>query len=414
MSATNPYHHNHYVPVWYQRRFMHPGQHKYHYLDLKPEVVPNDGHPYTRQALRPLGPDNCFAQDDLYTTKWGNIENTEIEQFFFGRIDTEGKRAVEYFTSFQPSDVDETAYRDLMTYMTVQKLRTPKGLGWLGHVSREQNHNLNLLFLQGVQNLFGAIWTECVWQFAEATHSPVKFIISDHPVTVYNRGCFPGSPYCIGFNDPDIRLVASHTYFPLTLEQVLILTNLSWVRNLYQSERNLRPNPKFFRQSLFHFDDIQSYRYLHEQEVLQINYITKKRALRYVAAAEKDWLYPEAHLSNTQWGKLGGGYLLMPEPRTVYMGGEVMMRFNDGSFDAFGTYGHKPWQPGYEDKDRDAIELRSLRRFQAEFAVMQGPVWRGTSRSLGRNGPHTDSDEYHRHMVELHARFKGDVKRRRK
>jgi len=33
---------NHYVPQWYQRRFMQ-GNGKYHYLDLAPEVVVRDG-----------------------------------------------------------------------------------------------------------------------------------------------------------------------------------------------------------------------------------------------------------------------------------------------------------------------------------------------------------------------------------
>jgi hypothetical protein len=35
---------NHYVPKWHQRRFMAPGQGKYHYLDLSPEVVVRGGH----------------------------------------------------------------------------------------------------------------------------------------------------------------------------------------------------------------------------------------------------------------------------------------------------------------------------------------------------------------------------------
>jgi hypothetical protein len=38
---------------------------------------------------------------------------------------------------------------------------------------------------------------------------------------------------------------------------------------------------------------------------MEINYITKKRAYRYVAAAEKEWLYPERYLPTTHWNKLG-------------------------------------------------------------------------------------------------------------
>jgi hypothetical protein len=129
MSAATLYRNNHYVPVWYQKRFLRPGQRVYHYLDLKPDALVNAGHRYTRRALRPLGPDSCFAQDDLYTTKWGKLENRDIEQFFFGRIDTEGRKAVEYFAEFEHPDADEKSFLDLMNYMSVQKLRTPKGTG---------------------------------------------------------------------------------------------------------------------------------------------------------------------------------------------------------------------------------------------------------------------------------------------
>jgi hypothetical protein len=197
MPTNTAYRHNHYVPVWYQKRFMRPGQGVYHYLDLKPGVVVSDGHRFTRRALRPLGPVLCFAQDDLYTTKWGSVENTEIEQFVFGKVDTEGRKGVEYFGNLQhpDDDFDEAGFMDLVTYMSVQKLRTPKGLGWLAQTARFEHQNLTLLFLQNIQGIFGAIWTECVWQIADASQSAVKFIISDHPVTVYNRGCFPGSSF---------------------------------------------------------------------------------------------------------------------------------------------------------------------------------------------------------------------------
>ncbi|MBN9507916.1 MAG: DUF4238 domain-containing protein [Alphaproteobacteria bacterium] len=400
VPAGSDYRHNHYVPVWYQKRFMRPRQGMYQYLDLRPEVVLCNGHRHTRRELRQLGPVSCFAQDDLYTTKWGSVENTEIEQFFFGKIDEEGRRAVEYFAGFQHPDVNGDAYQSLLTYMSIQKLRTPKGLGWLAAISRESNHNLNLIFLQKLQNLFGAIWTECVWQLADAMLSPVKFIISDHPVTVYNRSCFPASSYCLGFNDPDIRLVATHTYFPLSLERVLIMTNLSWVRNPYQNEKKLRPNPNFFRGSIFKFSDIQTWRYLTEQEVLAINYVTKKRACRYIAAAEKEWLYPEKYLLHPHWSKLGRGLLFMPEPRDIHMGGDIYIGYEGGSHDAYSAYGHKPWDKDFENKERDAIEKRALLRFQAEFATMQGPAWRGTSGNFGQTKPRVDSKEYHTRLVQ--------------
>ena len=82
-----------------------------------------------------------------------------------------------------------------------------------------------------MQQMYCATWTDCVWQIADASESPTKFIISDHPVTVYNRACPPLSKYRVGPNDPDIRLNATHTYFPLSLNKIIIFTNLSWVRD---------------------------------------------------------------------------------------------------------------------------------------------------------------------------------------
>ena len=213
MPGKNDFRHNHYVPEWYQQRFMRPGQGKYWYLDLNPEQIVQEGHKYTRRALLPWGPSSCFAEDDLYTVKWGSYINVDIERFFFGRVDTEGKLAIEHFSEFALDRPEQQrAMHGLMNYMSVQKLRTPKGLGWLGTLKLGGDRNTRLVLLQRIQNIYCATWTECIWQIADASESPTKFIISDHPVTVYNRGCFPGSAYCTGFNEPDIRLVATHTF----------------------------------------------------------------------------------------------------------------------------------------------------------------------------------------------------------
>jgi hypothetical protein len=95
------YRHNHYVPIWYQRRFMHAGQDRYYRLDLKPDEVVRENVRYTRKALHHWSPDLIFAQDDLYTTKWEQVTNTEIEQFFFGQLDAKALVALEYFSSFK-------------------------------------------------------------------------------------------------------------------------------------------------------------------------------------------------------------------------------------------------------------------------------------------------------------------------
>jgi hypothetical protein len=409
MPLANDFHHNHYVPEWYQRRLMLPGQHRYWYLDLKPDQVQHDGHRYTRRDLHEWGPAKCFAQHDLYTTRWGGEENVDIEKFFFGRVDTEGKLAVETYSSFRFDTPGlHEGFQRLVSYMSVQKLRTPKGLGWLSGLPGGSRHNSRLMMLQTIQNMFCAMWTDCVWQIADATNSPTKFIVSDHPVTVYNRGCFPGSQWCTGFNDPDIRWVGTHTYFPLSLDKILIMTNLSWVRNPYQNERKAHPNQDFFHSTIFKLTDIQTYRSLSEQEVQEINYITKKRALRYIAGAEKEWLYPDRYLSTIHWNKFGNGLLLMPEPREIDMGGEVLIGYKGGRSEAWNEYGHRPWQRGYKDEKRFAEESRALERFKAEWAAMQGPEYRGTSFQFhhGRDGPYVESEKIHQHYLKTARRHR--------
>jgi hypothetical protein len=412
MTAPEDFRHHHYVPVWYQRRFMLPGQNTYWYLDLKPEQISRNGKVFGhRRDLLPWGPKKCFAEDDLYTTRWGAGENRDIEKFFFGRVDNEGKLGVEYFTDFdfdRPGQEPHPAFHGLLNYVSVQKLRTPKGLGWLSGLRGGKDRNMRLMLLQELQQIYCATWTECVWQIADATNSPTKFIISDHPVTVYNRGCFPASDYCRGFNDPDIRMAASHTYFPLTIDKILILTNLSWARNPYQNELKLRPNPSFFRNTTFNFLDVQICRSLSEQEVREINYITKKRALLYVAAANKEWLYPENYLKSTHWRNFGQGYLLMPEPRQIHMGGEVYIGYEDGRSEAYGEYGHRPWQRGFKDVKRSAMESAALERFKLEWSVMQGPAYRGTPWEMyhRKNGPYVMPDEFHKRDLERAKQYR--------
>lgn len=403
--STNSFTHNHYVPEWYQKRFLPGGGGKFHYLDLKPETVIREGHSFTRRDILRWGPRRCFAEDDLYTVELDGASNVDVEKYFFGAVDSKGRHAVEFFSDFSIRNGLHEAFSDLLRYMSVQKLRTPKGLGWLSAVARTRHRQSILVLLQQIQSLHGAHWTDAVWQIAEATESETKFIVTDHPVTIYNRRCFPGSSHCAGFNEPDIRYAASQTIFPLTAEKVLILTNLAWVRNPYQNELTISPNPELFHDTIFKATDIQRERMLSEEEVLQINYIMKMRAYRYVASSKREWLFPENRLKSTHWSKFGDGYLLMPDPRDIHMGGEIYVGYDDGRSEAWNEYGHRPWQRGFQDERRFARESEALRRFQAEFSALYGPEQRGWSEQYGRNGPRTYSGEYHDHLLKEAARF---------
>jgi len=128
------YRNNHYVPQWYQRRFIPsaPEDRELFLLDLKPEQfkAPN-GKKVKRKALRRTGTRRCFAINDLYTTRLGGVESRELEKTFFGDVDRRGQHAVEWFARDGWDGLYEEALQDLMLFMSTQKLRTPKGLDWL-------------------------------------------------------------------------------------------------------------------------------------------------------------------------------------------------------------------------------------------------------------------------------------------
>ena len=348
------------------------------------------------------GPAKCFSQDDLYTTVFGSLVSKEIEEKFFGKIDNSGKSSVEYFANFtHPPRGGNKHFNDMLLYMSTQKLRTPKGLENLGNITQSDDRNQILYGMQKLSQMHCAIWTECVWCIADSSNSSTKFIISDHPVTVYNQECFPKSPYCRGSNDPDVRSTGTHVIFPLSLDKVLILTHLSWVRNPYSDALDLRPNPSLFRSAIFNFSNIQIDRMLSELEVNEINYIIKSRAFRYVAAACEDWLYPERIVSNRRWDKLGDGYLLMPDPRGVGFREKIMIGHKHGPPDVRDEYGRPPNDPNFSDRSRRNREYNTFSSFQGEFARKFGPERRGVSFQYGRVSDKMDTPELHEYHLSM-------------
>jgi len=410
------YRRNHYVPVWYQHRFLSEDvrEKKFYYLDLKPDSMISGRRRYKRKALLRWGPRKCFCETDLYTTKFGNWESTEIEEKFFGKVDYSGGEAVDYFSNFEHPSADSESFHNLLLFMSIQKLRTLKGLAALADLVTLSDKNAVLFKLQELEQLFCALWTECIWSIVDASKSDTKFILSDHPVTVYNRGCFPASKWCRGYRDPGIWLSGTHTLFPLNLDKMLILTNLSWVRNPYESPLKPRPNPNLIRPAMFNFTQIQTGRFLSELEVTEINFTIKRRAYRYIAAEKEEWLYPENEVPTQHWDKLGNGYLFMPDPRSVTFSTEVLIGYGDNRADSFDEYGRKPWQAGYRDKSQQENEWDTFQAFTGEFARVFGPRRRGRSFEVMQLDPEEDSPDYHAYHLELERKFKPKLAKRKR
>ena len=142
------------------------------------------------------------------------------------------------------------------------------------------------------------------------------------------------------------------------------------------------------------FMQVQNRRFFNEEEVKQINFILKSQALRYIAAGNPDWLYPESHVRKSDWARYGHGYLLMPDPRNVSFSGEFIMGFTDGSAIGFDEYGRRPWEKDYKQRD-GANEWNSFHRFRGEFARLFGPISRGRA----MDSPDGWNDEYHQIVV---------------
>jgi hypothetical protein len=159
---SSEYRKNHYVPVWYQKRFLPEGRrdNELFYLDLRPPTATDSkGRVHQRRAVRRLGFKHCFAERDLYTTRFGTDESTRIEQMFFGSIDSKGRDAVEYWTTFAHPSVNGGSFNNVMMYMSTQKLRTPKGLGWLSSRAGTADRNAVLQHMVTLRQLHCAIWT---------------------------------------------------------------------------------------------------------------------------------------------------------------------------------------------------------------------------------------------------------------
>lgn len=395
---------NHYVPEWYQKLFLpENGQKTFYYLDLAPDIlVSPQGNAFHRKNILRWGANNCFKERDLYTTFFGSRFSTEIEQKFFGQIDSrKSKDATTYFSVFSHPNWDGDHFNQFITYLSTQKMRTPKGLQYLSQLLQSEERNQLLFFMQRFRNLHSAIWSECIWQIASAEQSDTKFIISDHPVIAYNKAFPTKSSYPNNIIDPDFRMIGTHILFPLSIDKVLILTHTGWVRNPFCDPLTIRINPKVLRQTFFNFQKIQVDRILTKNEVLRINYIIKKTAYRYIASREKCWLFPENHLPKTSWSSLSDDDLLMPDPRSVSFTTSMTLGYSNGRSQSFDIYGRNPQDPGFEDKTQQDRERNTFDLAQALYAEKHGPRRRGRSFYSMKLDNEIDSPELHKMHLDF-------------
>ena len=381
MSKTR---NNHYVPEWYQKGFWQPGKTKLAYLNLQPDAYTrSDGSIGQKRALYDAPPSRAFVQRDLYSTFFGTAVIDEIERKLFGDIDTRGATAVRAFAGGDPAECHQN-FKALFEYIDIQKLRTPKGLAWLKAQYPSLTQNELMVEMQSIRMMHCTIWTEGVREIVSAVESGVKFIVSDHPVTVFNRGALPGAKICAFPQEPGIELKGTQTLFPLDRDQCLILTNLEFAKDPAADPLSKRTFARRFGNSIVRTDAFIRSRKLTSEEVEAVNQIIRSRALRYVAAGEKAWL-PEPVTDPRDW-KTVGEVLLPPSNELFGFGGEMYVRHENGDVhyqDAFGrtekehTHLNKPLSKG-KIKPRDLCGCGSDKNYAdccKQKPVHLRPAW---------------------------------------
>ncbi|WP_096695609.1 DUF4238 domain-containing protein [Polaromonas sp. AER18D-145] len=328
---------NHYVPKWYQSGFLAPGQSRLFHLNLHPDVktLP-DGRQLPRKALHEWGTVSCFVEYDLYTTHFGPIVNDDVERRLFGVIDDHGAKAVRAFALGNQSEVHE-AFQDFFEHMAAQKLRTPKGLDWIRSCYGELSQVDLMVEMQSLRLMYCTMWAEGVREIVSARDSDVKFIVTDHPVTVYNAAVDPASPHCAYPHDPVVAELGTQTVFALDANTCIIFTHLEYAKQPdHKNLTQLRTNARHLGAGIARTDSFIRDRSLNRDEVIAINHLLKSRAKRHIAAADRDWLYPERQFKGS-WSQIA--QVLLPKSGLWQFGGETYVGYKDGTHGYWDEHG---------------------------------------------------------------------------
>ncbi len=348
---------NHYVPEWYQTGFWN-SQSKLIYLDLEPDKIElSDGRIFTKKDKKYLHPPSCFCVKDLYTIFFGKSINDDIEKMLFGEIDRVGAKAVRAFINLDTHQW-HLNFKNFYEFIDAQKFRTPKGLDWIKSKYLNLNQEQLMVEMKSLHGLNIAIWAESVREIVSAKNSNIKFILTDHPVRIYNHAYTPDDEKLQYPDEPSILLKGSQTIFPLNDENCLILTNLEYANDPSVDPTERRINPQLLRQSLVSTDNLIRSRNLNDFEVSTINYILKRGAKRFIASQNEDWLYPERLVSSNC---MTFKETLLPPRNELYKfnSAVVLAMFKDGTTHSQDPYGRTNPVNNFFKKEIINDELKS-------------------------------------------------------
>ncbi len=323
------------MPVWYQTGFQLNVRNNW-LLDisaprLRPDGTPIILAPYRRPAK------SSFWENELYVTRFGEVINDEVETVLFQEIDNYGADAVRAFVNGHEQAM-HYQLESLFSYLGAQKLRTPKGLAWIQARYPALSQVELLIELQHLRHMFGTLWAESVREIVSAESSEIKFLVTDHPVTMFNAALPADAPQFADPMDPPLTWNGTQTLFALDANHLLILTHVPYAQAPDRVEAAAkRINARYFGDALMRTDALIRSRRFSTDQVIAVNGWLKSRARRYIAAAEPDWLYPEVQRRPEPHAL---ALLLRPPSDVLWRyGGEIYIGYEDGSHGYRDQYG---------------------------------------------------------------------------
>lgn len=364
---------HHFVPEWYQRLFL-PG-HKGNLIVLDKAPVGHhttaDGRvrTYATKEILSKGPGVFLRVPGLYMLEFFGEETDVIERVLFGGIDRKGARAAKIFAQW-PSDIRLGSFPDipegwgdpgermcdLIEYMDAQKVRTPKALDFfkqeIASSALSTNKNGLLLTMQQWRQFYATMFSEALWEIVTPAPDAGRFIFSDDPVTFYNCDRYPGTAACSYPNDPHIFELGTRVLFPLGPDACLILTHVDHAKKPLRSRaRRMRRNARSYDQTLMSFLDIHRERQLCREAVASINFVIKRRAVRYVASSVEEDLFPERVIGEPRWCTIDSVLQHEGSPHLLSVQ-ETVIKYRDETVVFSNPYGERQVVPGWFVKGR--------------------------------------------------------------
>lgn len=269
----------HYVPRWYQRRFLPAGRGEFFVYDRNPLEWITDRNKIRRRIKKPRyefrsGANEPFVKKGLYNLDIAGIPADILERILFGPLDEKGSRANTGLLDWPkargtlhiPNEWKEyrhdqaSVIENILKFLDAQRSRTPKGIHKLRSTFEKQKAKLNnnQIMILFEQNRFRniTVWYECVWEFFSREQDSTPFLLSDNPCTIYNSECFPLSSDCRYPHDPDPFWKGTRILHPLSPDKLLTLSHPEWVDNPRPRQaKNLRRNARIGDEAIFNWTD---------------------------------------------------------------------------------------------------------------------------------------------------------------